>query len=169
MNFIRLPNIDSISSLLAVVLLLFTGCEQRIPEAAPDSVERVSYLDRVIDGDTLQLASGDLVRLIGVDAPEKEGPYTRMEPGGKKAKAFVKRFLSDRDRLYLAFDHEKYDKHGRILAYVYREPDYRMLNQAIIQSGWARAYRRFRYRKKEEFIQVEQEAKKKQAGLWSDQ
>ena len=58
--------------------------------------ERVEY---VIDGDTVKLAGGERVRLLGIDAPEMragkpghEGPFP--EPGAEKATVALKKTVS---------------------------------------------------------------------------
>lgn len=144
------------------------SCKESIPASAPETVEQVAYVDAVVDGDTLRLARGTLVRLIGVDAPEKDGPHTTREPGGQKATRFVSHFLDGEVKIYLAFDHNKYDEYGRLLAYVYRGSDFRLLNEAIIRAGWAKAYRKYSYRKKQAFLDTEKKARTKRVGIWSD-
>jgi len=50
--------------IFSIFLLFFIfGCKQEVTE--------LDTVVRVIDGDTLELNSGEKVRLIGVDAPEK--------------------------------------------------------------------------------------------------
>jgi micrococcal nuclease len=46
-------------------------------------------VERVVDGDTLLLASGERVRLIGVDTPETKHPKKPVERFGKEASEFT--------------------------------------------------------------------------------
>jgi endonuclease YncB( thermonuclease family) len=50
--------------------------------AAPAEAQRVR---QVIDGDTITVSGVGVVRLIGVDAPEKTGSYRESEPFGDAA------------------------------------------------------------------------------------
>ncbi len=48
---------------------------------------------RVIDGDTIQLNNGEIVRLIGVDTPETKHPQKPVEYYGKEASAFTRKMV----------------------------------------------------------------------------
>jgi micrococcal nuclease len=52
---------------------------------------------RVIDGDTLLLAKGEYVRLIGVDTPETKHPQKPVEYFGKEAYQFTKRMVEGKE------------------------------------------------------------------------
>src|SRR2546428_4251990 len=51
------------------------------------------YVQRVVDGDTLVLGTGERVRLIGVNTPETVHPKKTVEAFGKEASAFTKRMV----------------------------------------------------------------------------
>ena len=63
----------------------------------------IEYVQRVVDGDTLLLGTGERVRLIGVDTPETKRPNTPVEYFGKEASAFTKR-LAEGKRIRLEYD-----------------------------------------------------------------
>jgi micrococcal nuclease len=69
----------------------------------------------------------------------------------------------------LRFDRERIDPYGRFLAYVY--VDDRLLNEALIREGLARASLRFNYaeRFKRIFRNAEAEAQTAARGIWSVQ
>ena len=69
-------------------------------------------VDRVIDGDTLVLASGERVRLLSVDTPE------RGEPGFEQAKE-VLTFLVRAGGHRVFLQRAGKDRYGRTLAHVY--------------------------------------------------
>ncbi|TFG89981.1 MAG: hypothetical protein E4H16_02655 [Candidatus Atribacteria bacterium] len=94
-----------------------------------------TIVKRVIDGDTIIIDSGEHVRLIGVDTPEKEGPYTNSEYYGEEATAYTKRILSGKT-IYLAKDISETDKYGRLLRSVYLE-DGTFFNLQLIKEGYA--------------------------------
>ena len=67
----------------------------------------------------------------------------------------------------LVWDQQRRDRHQRLLAYVYL-PDGRMLNQRLISQGWARAFRKFNYRHKENFLRLQKSARAEKRGLWQE-
>ena len=104
------------------------------------------------------------VRLIGVDTPEKDGPYTKAEPFNREASAFTKMMVKG-NSVRLEYDWQKRDKYGRLLAYVYLE-DSTFLNAELVKQGYATVFRKFRFKYRDNFIRYEQEAKKNKKGLW---
>jgi len=67
---------------------------------------------RVIDGDTIELTSGEHVRLIGVDTPE------RGRPGANEATQFTRERVEGRT-VWLEADGADRDRHGRLRRYVW--------------------------------------------------
>jgi endonuclease YncB( thermonuclease family) len=70
---------------------------------------RVGY---VVDGDTIRLANGAYVRVIGIDTPE------RGDCGYGKATRHAKKVLGSRVRLVNPASVKDRDKYGRLLRYV---------------------------------------------------
>lgn len=133
----------------------------------PETLTEGSYVvERVIDGDTLLLANGARIRLIGVDTPETVRPHTAVQPFGPEATAFTRRFIGERP-VGLRFDRERLDRHGRYLAYVYVED--RMLNEELVRAGLARAEWNFHYSDsvKRRYREAQREAQLAGRGLWS--
>jgi micrococcal nuclease len=110
---------------------------------------------RVVDADTLVLENGERIRLIGVDAPETRHPSKGRETCGQEASHFAKTLALGR-QVKLDFDWQRYDdtRSRRTLAYVFLD-DGTFLNAEIIKQGYAHAYRKFRYRLRDEFIEHE--------------
>jgi len=102
-----------------------------------ESTKNVYIVQNVIDGDTLKLSNGDIIRLIGIDAPESKSnakakkdsertgqdleTITKM---GQEATEFVKNFQFavykvEGAEVRLEFDIQKKDKYDRLLAYVF--------------------------------------------------
>lgn len=67
---------------------------------------------RVIDGDTLELANGETIRLIGIDIPEADTKEAT------EVKNFIKSLVEGKE-VTLEFDVQERDKYGRLSAYVY--------------------------------------------------
>jgi hypothetical protein len=76
--------------------------------------------------DILQTGSVIRVRYIGVDAPEADTPEGQIATR-------LNRLLVDGKKVYLELDERIWDKYGRLLAYVYLDPDgYLMVNAILI-------------------------------------
>lgn len=137
---------------------LLAGC------AVPAAAQRVR---QVIDGDTITVSGVGVVRLLGVDAPEKSGgTYRASEPFGDAATRFMRSLVEGQD-VRLEYDGDRLDQYKRTLAYVYLA-DGRLVNVEIIKAGLAETYRRFEYRKKPEFFAAEREAKDARRGMWAN-
>lgn len=132
-------------------------------------------VERVVDGDTIVIdydGEDTKVRLIGIDTPESVSNDSDSNvEWGDKASAYTKKLLAN-ETVYLEFDKEKQDRYGRLLAYVYlkdREDDYKMLNQALVQNGYARAaYYSPNGKYRETFEELEEKAEKQKKGFWKD-
>lgn len=120
---------------------------------------------QVIDGDTITVSGVGVVRLLGVDAPEKTGGYRQSEPFGDAATTFMKR-LVEGQIVTLEYDGARKDQYNRTLAYVVLA-DRRLANLEIIKAGFAETYRRFEYKRKPEFFAAEREAKDAKRGMWA--
>ncbi|MEM3402672.1 MAG: thermonuclease family protein [Candidatus Hadarchaeales archaeon] len=80
-------------------------------------IDKTGTVARVIDGDTIQLSTGEKVRFVGVNAPEI---HQEMEEGGPEAKSFTENLCPPGTVVYLDIDDlEPKDKYGRTLAVVY--------------------------------------------------
>lgn len=121
-------------------------------------------VSKVIDGDTLLLANGEKVRLIGVDTPETKHPQKPVQWFGKEAYLFTKTMV-EMKQVSLEFDWQKRDKYGRLLAYVYLA-DGTFLNAEIIRQGYGFAYTKYPFKYLEEFRMYEKEARESRKGLW---
>jgi micrococcal nuclease len=100
----------------------------------------VVTVEKVIDGDTV-LARGlpkgtELVRLIGVDAPETGRGRTVRECFGAESARWLTTQVARGSQLRLEFDVGERDRFGRLLAYAYR-PDGTFVNAALVRSGYA--------------------------------
>jgi Staphylococcal nuclease homologue len=59
------------------------------PTSPPAAQSQMVEVTRVIDGDTLELSTGETVRLIGVDTSETKDPRKSVQYFGKEATAFT--------------------------------------------------------------------------------
>lgn len=130
--------------------------------ASPAHAQRVR---QVFDGDTISVANVGVVRLIGVDAPEKHGSYREAEPFGDAAAAYLRELLLGKD-VRLEYDGPRLDPYKRTLAYVFLA-DGRLANLEVIRAGWAETYRRFSFVRKADFLAAEADAKAARRGMWA--
>jgi micrococcal nuclease len=95
---------------------------------------------RVVDGDTIRVRLGghtERVRYIGIDTPESVKPGTPVQCFAKRASAANAALVAGRS-VRLVGDVEQRDRYGRLLAYVYREPDGAFVNAQLVRDGYAR-------------------------------
>ena len=100
---------------------------------------------RVVDGDTLLLASGARVRLQGIDTPETVKPKLSgrsLGPGGQPVHQGLHR-ASANNRVRLTFGLERKDRYDRFLAFVWNGDV--MLNEELVRAGLAQARLDYRY------------------------
>ncbi len=110
---------DSVKIIL-ILFLLFFSCTTR------------SVVTRVIDGDTLEIETGEKVRLICVNTPEKD------ELGYEKSKEFLENLVLNK-QVTLEKDITNKDKYGRLLRYIYIDNVF--VNKEIVQQGYGKIYR----------------------------
>ncbi len=119
---------------------------------------------KVLDGDTVKLDNGETVRLIGVDAPEIHHPELPVQRFGQEASDFLKRLLEGFEVTLELEPADQVDKYRRTLAYLWKGDV--MANEEIIRRGYAYAYTRFEFRRRDGFLALEREARHAQYGLW---
>ena len=125
----------------------------------------------MIDGDTIELKDGRLVRYIGIDTPEvrrkQHGRWVAdPEPFGEQATA-VNRQLVEGKPVRLEYDVQTHDRYGRLLAYVYVGA--MMVNEELVRQGFAQPMAiptNVRYAQR--FRTLAREARQARRGLWAD-
>lgn len=100
----------------------------RTPPPARSPIPQVA-VTKVIDGDTFHLASGESVRIVGIDAPERDDPF------GPMATKCLKDILNGQ-KVRIVPATEPRDKYGRMLAWVYTE-DGTFVNVELLRRGCA--------------------------------
>lgn len=125
-------------------------------------------VSRVIDGDTIVVASGHHIRLIGVDTPETKDPRKPVQCFGKEASAFMSSLLKPGTPVRLVGDAEQLDKYDRTLAYVYRLPDGLFINAELVRRGYAHVLTiPPNVAHADEFTALARQASTSGLGLWS--
>lgn len=144
----------------AAICLVFVSC--CFVSAA--YAEKVRY---VTDGDTVVLENNQRVRLIGIDTPEIENKkYGREgEYYGEEAKQFLKQLIEGKD-VRLEDGYEPFDKYGRGLAYVYLGNLF--VNAELVRLGYAEVFRIFDFEYKNQFLELERQARSQGLGIWAE-
>jgi micrococcal nuclease len=95
-----------------------------------------NYVVRVIDGDTFEIYSGEKVRLICVDTPE------RGEDGFEEATRFLEELVLNKE-VRLEKDVSERDKYDRLLRYVFVSASGKevFVNKEIVKVGYGEIMR----------------------------
>ncbi|WP_455466833.1 thermonuclease family protein [Bartonella sp. B39] len=110
----------------------------------------------VVDGDSIMISSV-MIRLLGIDAPELHqfcGKKQARYPCGLEAKKYLERLIANQP---VTCHWYKKDKYRRILA-TCETKQVSNINASLVRNGWAVSYY--------DYLEEEQEARKKKEGIW---
>lgn len=148
-----------------VLLLIVTvlGC------MAPTDYSNIKVIN-VIDGDTVRLSNGELLRYIGIDTPEMRikhgGTFVYSpQPFAKEATQLNQELVGGKF-VRVEFDVEKRDTYRRLLGYCFI--DEMMVNKKLVEEGLAVLYTKppnIAYA--DELIFAQKQARKNKKGLWA--
>lgn len=106
-----------------------------------DILPASALVEEAVDGDTVRIRGGKLVRYIGIDTPElrrKSGGRWVYDPTPFSKDAYdLNKQLVEGKLVRLEYDKEKTDKYNRALAYVYVRDVF--VNGEMVKVGLARA------------------------------
>lgn len=162
------------------VLVLLTGApslavwpgeataQERQRAVRADEAVREGMVRSVVDGDTVLLASGVEVRLVGIQAPKlplgRRG--FRAWPLADEAKAALEALTLGK-RVRLSYGGRQIDRHGRLLAHLH-DPDDRWIQGEMLARGLARVYTFADNRARAaELLAAERAARAAGRGLWA--
>lgn len=113
---------------------------------------------KVIDGDTIELPTGQRLRYIGIDTPEIGEPFAQ------EAKQFNQALLKG-NSITISFDKENTDKYGRLLGYCFIGETF--INAELVKEGLAVTYNKPPNVKYAALLNgLQNQAKKEKKGLW---
>ncbi|MDD5342057.1 MAG: thermonuclease family protein [Patescibacteria group bacterium] len=153
----RQNDIQDDSNQIDVETSIESVAQTEIP--VPGDVVKVS---KIIDGDTIEIETGDKVRYIGIDTPE-----TNHKPPDCFAQVATEknRELVEGKQVRLVKDVRDKDRYGRLLRYVYIGETF--VNRELVALGYARAFPvPPDVAHEEEFLDLEDESRKASRGLW---
>lgn len=159
---------------LLIISLIFSGCQNTTP-VHDDNAASAAFHDpscvwekviTVYDGDTIKVSSGDRIRYIGIDTPElySDPPEAYAQESAQENQ----QLLSDEPVCLLkdALGTDQ-DKYGRLLRYVYL-PDGTLVNQRLVEKGWAEVLTTFPFEKVQDFETSQKAAQDEQLGIWKN-
>ena len=111
----------------ALLVILVCTCLS-LWHCTPRVTEEFYLVTKVIDGDTVELSSGEKLRYIGIDTPEKKEPFY------SEAKNYNRRLLEGK-KIKIELDVQENDKYGRLLGYVYVDGIF--VNAEMLKAGLA--------------------------------
>lgn len=114
-------------------------------ECPSDRIDETAIVAKVIDGDTIRLKDGRLVRLIGINTPELAHNHQPLEPMAKEARqaliSILDKARSDSDaksetgmKVGLRYGLERKDRYGRTLAHVFTDNG-QSIEAALLTAG----------------------------------
>ncbi len=135
-------------------------------KAATENISKIDKVDliKIIDGDTILVKLNDKeesVRLIGIDAPEKDECFS------DEAREKIKELIGNEEiKLETDESQNDRDKYDRLLRYVYLD-DGTLINKKLIEEGVAKEYTyKIPYKFQMEFKNDQKMAEENKLGLW---
>jgi micrococcal nuclease len=133
----------SVAAGLLICAVFSAASGQGAPRIVPEGERLAATITRDVDGDTVVARFGNGaeidVRLIGLDTPEEFRPDTPVECGARAAASSMAQLAAGR-RATLDTDptRDRFDRYGRLLAYLYVGS--RNLDRIQIRRGWGYTY-----------------------------
>ena len=153
--------------LLAAAMLLLAGCvsEPNSNDSQLDDGLEQALVLRVIDGDTVELEDGRVVRYLGIDTPETVHPEKPIECYGPESTE-RNRELVEGKVVDLQSDVIDKDSYGRLLRYVFEGGTF--VNGVLVWEGYAyaKSYGE-ELRLYQTLVQLQRSSEELGAGLWS--
>jgi len=144
--------------------LLFVKTATPIPMPKQNN-EDFTLVKEVIDGDTIVLENGDVIRYLGIDTPELHHPKVGEECGGKEASDANSELVAGK-KVKLEKDITDKDQYGRLLRFVFSD-DGVFVNYELIRRGYAQVLAIPPDKKFEKvFIDAQLTAKNENLGIW---
>lgn len=120
----------------------------------------------VYDGDTILLDSGEKVRYLGIDTPEIDHSGGKSQFMAHAARDLNVKLVS-KSRVRVEYDRKRWDRHGRLLAYVFLE-DGQMVNAILLRKGLAHLmFKNSHFKYFSFLLSCQRQAMKKRIGIWS--
>jgi micrococcal nuclease len=146
------------TAVVAGVVVVAAG----VQALASDST--TATVSRIVDGDTIDVATIGRVRLLGIDAPEIGRGFDTSAPFAREARTRLEAIVLHR-WIRLEQDGVPLDTYNRRLAYVHTE-DGVFVNAVLVREGLARVTARAPLARLDELRRAESEAQAFRRGMW---
>lgn len=136
------------------------GERSEVVSKSPHFAKTAVKIVKVLDGDTVQTETGEKIRYIGINSPEKGEPFSREATEANKLLVLGK-------KVRFEFDVQRKDRFGRTLAYVFADDTF--VNLEMVKSGWAVLQTippNVRYQDK--IVEAQKEARDNCLGTWAN-
>ena len=147
---------------ITLVIGFFGGTTyQSYLETQSEKLPSNPTVTRIIDGDNVELNTGESVRLYGVNCPEKNKPLSE-----ESIDLTTKLALNQEIRIEHQPNYNK-DRWGRILGYVFIGDTH--LNEELVKSGLCEVViyeKRAKLIYQDELLQAQNQAKQEKLGKW---
>ena len=130
------------------------------------------FVKKVIDGDTIQISTGQKVRYIGIDTPETHDTRKPHQCYGKEASEKNSELVQGK-QIRMEKDVSETDRYGRLLRYIYvvnpTTPSAELfVNEYLVKEGYAYAIKYPPDIKHDKYFhELQSEAQQSHKGLWS--
>jgi len=154
-----MPRMKRLLLLILIVSFFLSG----FAESPPRKHQKLHFVTRVIDGDTIVLWNGDRVRYIGIDTPET---WNKVEYFGPEATEANRKLVEGKE-VRLEFDVQLSDHYGRLLAYVFVDGTF--VNAWLVENGYAVVSTHPPNVKYHDlFLEKQKEARENKRGFWKN-
>jgi endonuclease YncB( thermonuclease family) len=120
-------------------------------------------VERVIDGDSIEVATVGRVNLLGIAAPRSAG-RSQTSPFAREAHQRLEGLLANR---WVRLEYENETAQSGRAAYLFLDSGL-FVNAWMLREGLARAAASTRLRRSQELAAAEAEAKSSRRGIWRD-
>ena len=149
---------------LHILLVSAAAVFQTLSFSAHATRSEAVLVRRVVDGDTIDVATIGRVRLLGIDAPEIGRGFDTSAPFALEARTRLATLVLNR-WIRLEQDGAPLDTYNRHLAYVITE-DGVFVNAVLVREGLARVTARMPLSRLDELHRAESEAQAFRRGMW---
>jgi endonuclease YncB( thermonuclease family) len=142
----------------AILPLALDGCAPGLEQLAAGPIDKVA---QVHNGDSLVLAGGQTVRLVGIEAPKNDQVYAA------EARQALEDLVSGQ-QVQLFYGGARQDAYGRILAHLRLRRDRSWVQKTLLEAGAARVRTYLDNRAlARPMLDAEARARKASRGLWT--
>jgi micrococcal nuclease len=164
-----------VAGITVAIAIIMLGAPSSWATECDLSAEKINAAEKVpvsevVDGDTVRLKDGQLVRFIGINTPEIDHKFGHSDPFAEIARSHLRRIIAKHDgQVILIKDKELRDRYRRQLAHIF-EPTGENIQAELLANGlgaWIVVPPNTAYM--DCYQSKEKIARSKSKGVWSEQ